>query len=40
MKREVICILGKENNIGKGLEAVCKKRKEDHWSKRVWEKAR
>lgn len=31
MRREVMCILGKESNRGKGLEAVYKKRKEDCW---------
>lgn len=35
-----MCILGKESNRGKGLEAVYKKRKEDCWRQRVQEKSR
>lgn len=32
-------VTGKENNVGRGLEAVYRKRKEDHWAQRVREKA-
>ena len=39
MKREVICVLSKENNIGKGVEAAYKKRKEDCWSQKMWAKS-